>query len=260
MKKRNLLLIILLFLAAGILVTPSKAYAAANKGPNSSSESFAYITINQYNKDFSRTTKHYTIFGSKNYLKATGEKVKTLKGIKYTKKTNTLTLNSFSHPKYVIEVNEMGSDFKVVVKGKNSIQSLKVWGYGYGGSCAISGKGTLSVNGNKKNQSGHGIVLYAEESSSVLSIAKETTLKAYCNKAYVGNTVYDEEKDELVENPNPGYTGSKGYPVYVVGTKKASKAIVINGKYSGKIKRVKSKYVKCYDYYIKANSLISKPK
>ena len=235
MKKirKNIMQVLFVFaLGIGMFGLSAAAFAAGAKGPNAGQDSFAYVKIYQ-NKT------NIVLYGSKNYLSATSSKAGKIKGAVYSKKTNTLTLNNFNHPTYNIEVNEMGSDFKLVIKGKkNSVQSIRVWGYYYGGSLAISGKGTLKVNANKKSPDGHGIHLNAEYTPSVLTIAKDTTVKAWRSKTS---------------------DGKKGYPFFVEGTTKSSKGITSKGKLSGKVKKTyhpESK--KLYNYCINANTVTSK--
>ena len=74
----------------------------------------------------------------------------------------------------------MGDNFKVKVNGTCNIGQLSVWGYGYGGSLRITGKGTLNINKNKLFE--YAVFMNAEESASKLVIDKTVNLNAYSTK------------------------------------------------------------------------------
>ena len=225
-----------MLLAFGAFILPVQA---ANKGPDKSSNSYAYIKIYQKSNTNAKGTWLYV---SKNI----SEKTSKISGATYNKKTNTLTLKNFKKAGYIVEANMMGTDFKIKVTGTNTVQSIRVFGDNYGGSLALTGKGKLTANKNKKAM--YGIVVYAEASSSALSFAKGTKVTAY------------RGSEELVD-----YEGNvkktTGDPVKVIGTKisKASKALYSKGKLSGKVKKstsgAGSKY---YDFRINAAKVTNK--
>ncbi len=199
---------------AVLTAVPGTASAAKkNKGPNTGNSSLAYIQI------FGVEGETDFLYADANYASA---QITAVDGATYNKKTNTLTLSDFDAPDKTIQVNEMGSDFTIKLVGKNNIRGLKVWGFGYGGSCTITGKGTLNVNKDKaKNE--FGIILYAEDSASVLTIAKTCTVNAWADKA--------------------------GNAVKVMGST-VKKNIVIKGKSSAKIKTKKESTPTAAEYLI----------
>lgn len=147
------------------------------------------------------------------------EKTTTVKGISYSKKTNTLTINNYKHKGKdgyydIIEAYGMGKNFKVVLKGKNKLYSLSA----SNGSLEIAGSGSLTLvsedyygsteGGNIEVSGGNEKGTY---SNAFLKIGKKCNIKA-----------------------------EGGIKVDTKYTKK-SKALVLKGKTSGKIKKGKWK-------------------
>mgnify|MGYP004533636013 FL=1 len=128
----SLLLVIALFTTmAGVTVF------AANNGPYEEAGSPAFIIFYGENENVQIYTANKNI------------KTGTIKGVSYDRKTNTLTLNNVSKL-YGISANMMGEDFKIAVKGTNSLMGIMVWGDGYGSNLTITGDGTLILNKDKK--------------------------------------------------------------------------------------------------------------
>ena len=145
------------------------------------------------------------------------EKTTTVKGISYSKKTNTLTIKNYANKNKdgiydYIEVYGMGKDFKVVLKGKSKLYSLNV----SNGSLEIAGSSSLNLvpedyygsteGGNIEVSGGNEKGTY---SNVFLKIGKKCNIKA-----------------------------ERGIEVYTKYAKK-SKALVLKGKTSGKIKKEK---------------------
>ncbi len=93
----------------------------------------------------------------------------------YDAQTNTLVISDLNA--YALDINEMGEDFKIDVRGYNSLTYMNVWGYGWGGSAFITGSGTLDL--------ARGLSFEAEQSPSVLTVDKDVTLMAHNGGIYV---------------------------------------------------------------------------
>lgn len=89
-------------------------------------------------------------------------------------------IKNVKQPKWVLNVNEMGSDFKIKVVGTNELYGVTAWGFGYAGSVEFTGTGKLTLN--KAKTRSEAITIYAEESKSVLKVGKKVTLNAYAGK------------------------------------------------------------------------------
>lgn len=143
---------------------------SAGNGPNPNEGSFAWVMVTNGTEDV------YL------YSAPEPENVSTLEGMSYDQTTNTLTLNGFNGMTQKIVTNEMGDDFKIAVQGENHIQQIYAWGYGYGGSVALIGDGTLIINENKQLEIP--IYLDAEGAKATFHVAPELTLKAYGQTGY----------------------------------------------------------------------------
>lgn len=154
----------LLVIAFTLVVTMSMVMVpvSAKNGPSTGQFSSAYVKI-------SNGTKTYTIMSNR-------EKTNKLKGVSYSKTTNTLTLNNVKMASYVLSSNEMGDDFKITVKGSNSLMGITVWGFGWGGNVEINGKGSLTLNSKKK---GVPIQMAAEGTQGKITIGPDTKVTAY---------------------------------------------------------------------------------
>lgn len=89
-------------------------------------------------------------------------------------------IKNVKQPKWVLNVNEMGSDFKIKVVGTNELYGVTAWGFGYAGSVEFTGTGKLTLN--KAKTRSEAITIYAEEYKSVLKVGKKVTLNAYAGK------------------------------------------------------------------------------
>ena len=173
MKKRTNLTtkVITLMLAMVLVVSlfPTSVMAASTKGP---SDGFCFIRIEK-----SETERIHIFFPQ---AAAAGTTVEKVSGFSYDKKTNTLTIKNVKQPKWVLNVNEMGSDFKIKVVGTNELYGVTAWGFGYAGSVEFTGTGKLTLN--KAKTRSEAITIMAEESKSVLKVGKKVTLNAYAGK------------------------------------------------------------------------------
>ena len=173
MKKRTNLTtkVITLMLAMVLVVSlfPTSVMAASTKGP---SDGFCFIRIEK------SETERIDIFFPQ--AAAAGTTVEKVSGFSYDKKTNTLTIKNVKQPKWVLNVNEMGSDFKIKVVGTNELYGVTAWGFGYAGSVEFTGTGKLTLN--KAKTRSEAITIMAEETKSVLKVGKKVTLNAYAGK------------------------------------------------------------------------------
>ena len=217
MKKRTNLTtkVITLMLAMVLVVSlfPTSVMAASTKGP---SDGFCFIRIEK-----SETERIHIFFPQ---AAAAGTTVEKVSGFSYDKKTNTLTIKNVKQPKWVLNVNEMGSDFKIKVVGTNELYGVTAWGFGYAGSVEFTGTGKLTLN--KAKTRSEAITIMAEESKSVLKVGKKVTLNAYAGKKSK-NSVSIEEST----------------------VKKASDSMIFsNGTSAKKAKTTKTPVVKTADY------------
>ncbi|MBP5303373.1 MAG: hypothetical protein J6Z00_00545 [Clostridia bacterium] len=109
-------------------------------------------------------------------------------GMTYNKATNTLTLTDADYPTHSLSINEMGDDFTINLVGNSALQSITVWGFGYGGSLTLSGTGTLVLNQNKNSSLKTKAPLFFEAEKSASSLTIEDS---------VGLTIIPTEDDGL---------------------------------------------------------------
>ena len=209
MKKRTNLTtkVITLMLAMVLVVSlfPTSVMAASTKGP---SDGFCFIRIEK------SETERIDIFFPQ--AAAAGTKVEKVSGFSYDKKTNTLTIKNVKQPKWVLNVNEMGSDFKIKVVGTNELYGVTAWGFGYAGSVEFTGTGKLTLN--KAKTRSEAITMNAEESKSILKIGKKVTLNAYAGKkTKTSVAIYDS----TVKNASGSMIFSNGTSTKKVKTTKA---------------------------------------
>lgn len=159
---------VILFVALCVAFAMAAPVCGANNGPNKGKDAYSYVQVKT-------PSKSYTVYCYDSKVKTSAPK-----GIKYNKKTNTLTITKYSNKKASVEANEMGDNFKVKVNGTCNIGQLSVLGYGYGGSLRLTGKGTLNINKNKLFE--YAVFMNAEESASKLVIDKTVNLNAYSTK------------------------------------------------------------------------------
>ena len=157
-----------LFIALCVAFAMAAPVYGANNGPNKGKDAYSYVQVKT-------PSKSYTVYCYDSKVKTSAPK-----GIKYNKKTNTLTITKYSNKKASVEANEMGDNFKIKVNGTCNIGQLSVLGYGYGGSLRLTGKGTLNINKNKLFE--YAVFMNAEESASKLVIDKAVNLNAYAHK------------------------------------------------------------------------------
>ena len=117
----------------------------------------------------------------------------------YDLDTNTLTLENFHA--YRFEINKMGEDFKILLKGENNIDSdIKLWGDVWGCSAFFTGDGSLIT--------GSSISIAAENSASVLTLDENVNID--CGKDI---SVYSSTAaDPLVIKGRERSGGTVGHP------------------------------------------------
>lgn len=185
--------IILLLAMMLTLVMPMKVKAASTKGPSSGA---CYIQVIKSEDEVT------SIFFPE--LVRNGGKVEKVSGLSYDKKTNTLTIKNMNKPKWSLDINEMGSDFKLKVVGKNHLAGIRVWGFGYAGCMEMTGSGTLTLNKSQTRE--YAITMMAEQSPAVLKVGKKVKLTAYTGKetkesiAIFDSTVKDTKKSIIFSN------------------------------------------------------------
>lgn len=240
---------------------PAVEAEAAAKGPDKSSDSYAYLCISDETADSEGKTDTKYLYMSETISEMQKEyggstSLSKVKGATYNEKSNTLTLNNFKQPAKRITANMMGDDFKIVLKGTNSLQVLAVYGDNYGGSVTIKGSGSLTCNKTKKASSasfGSGIFLGAEHTASVLTIEKTATVTSFGNKY---NGFAADENGEFVEQE------LVGHPIYVYAhtSNKASKIIKAQGKVTGGKYKVEKNTEDTYNLYCTASKFVNKKK
>ena len=165
----------------------TEAETSVNNGP---SDSYAYIEI-----ALTKATGYDTIVFSveKGIHQPYGDIAV------YDLETNTLTLNSLDA--YALDINEMGSDFKIVLNGETRLNHMTVWGFGYGGSLFLTGDGSLTLE--------EGMGLEAEYSNSVFTIDENVTLTAHGLGLYVADSL---AKTPIVIKGRERSGATPGYP------------------------------------------------
>ncbi|MCR5098112.1 MAG: hypothetical protein K6B14_04100 [Lachnospiraceae bacterium] len=227
--------------------------AQAAKGPAKGDESLAYICF--FNTTGTDQTYLYISDHMKDIQTQQGvtPNVGKVKGATYDEKTNTLTLDGYNGHAMYISANMMGDNFKILLKGDNSVRNLAVYADGYGGSVTIKGRGTLTCNKDKKAAAsvyGSGILLGAEGTKAAITIADTCTVTSFGN-SYTG----------YAPNEKREYPGKmKGRPVYVYGdlSDKAEEVIKAGGKLTGAKYKTVAREGELYDIYSTAGRFVSK--
>lgn len=149
-KEKTMKKLIAIFCTLCVMIIPLNALASGpsesyDPTPFTGSGAWSYIKVTPVSGDTART--HY-IFS--NYTTNTEGKVDTVKDISYNKKKNTLTLNNYKEEDVILEAFNMGTTFKIFLKGKkNRLRSISVtndnsWESGL----KMTGKGFITI-GNK---------------------------------------------------------------------------------------------------------------
>lgn len=196
MKKRTGILAVLCLALLGILFVSPKGVSAAD-GPCKDAESYAYIQtegevtgvdewgfevrINNYIYMSDNIKKNNDSYGSSYTTNIP-------KGVSYNEKTNTLTLNNYTGKE--ISCNMMGDDFKIELKGENTLEMLYIWSDYYGGSLTITGDGVLNVKGGHDDRESlygsSGIKLFVESmgTSSFFKVTGNATVNVESDGSY----------------------------------------------------------------------------
>lgn len=173
MKKKIYAFIVLALVMAFVAGPTASVQAASTKGYHKGEESWAYIQL------IDATTDEASAIFHPQGVKC-GMALSKMKGLSYNKKTNTLTMKNFKQPNLVLDINEMGSDFKIKLVGKNQVNSITVGGLGYAGCVELTGSGTLIVN--KSKSACEAFTFNAENSAAVLKVGKKAKLYAYAGE------------------------------------------------------------------------------
>lgn len=184
MKKKfsmRIMSVLMMLLMMFSVVTP----VMAKNGPNTGEYRMPYILFSKM-PGYTSQTLIWQGFGKYIPTQVTNGKWKEapLNGVSYNKATNTLTLNNVNMPDWSLTANEMGDDFKVNVKGSNSLLSLTVYGAGWGGNVEFGGNGTLVLNKNKTGIEESTIQMEAECTEGRITIGPNVKLTAYKGKSY----------------------------------------------------------------------------
>lgn len=163
-KKASMMRKLIALLMALCMVLGTAVPVLAKNGPSSGETSAAWVQL--YNNNAS-----YVLYSN-------GGKKNTVKGAVYNKSTNTITLTNYNHPELILATNEMGDDLKLKLVGKNHINSLVVWGFGWGGNLEIIGNGSLTINKNKTAKPA-AIRFMAEGTKGILKVGPNATVTAY---------------------------------------------------------------------------------
>lgn len=160
---------------------------------------------------------------------------------KYNKKNNTLTLDNIgTDEEYYLEMYDMGDDFKINVKGKNSLGYIALYSDVKDRmNLTITGTGTLTVN--PSGSYGAAIHGFADgKSNTKITIDNTVNLNLYG-----GENIFENKKEKVIE-----ITGAK--------SSKQSDVFRIGGKKTGSTKVSKKKGSKGYNYKYGGYKLIIK--
>ena len=116
-------------------------------------------------------------------------------GAEYDLATNTLTLTDFNKGNYSLQANMMGDDFTIKVIGECRLSYIDVWGDNWGGSLHITGDGSLTVNPNKKTETG--IRFIPEGADVTFTVDPSVTVDIYGSKTAV--LVYGGEGEVSID-------------------------------------------------------------
>lgn len=146
-----------LLLSIGLVIGMVPMNVMAQNGPCQDEYPPAYIEF----FDGENGTYIYSTFSQ--------DQIGKIKGVSYDKASNTLTLDNVKRDEKLI-TNVMGDDFKILLKGDNSLKSIIVWGDGYGGNLTITGDGKLTLNSEKTENTA--ITIQAEYTEGKVKIEK----------------------------------------------------------------------------------------
>ena len=174
MKKK--LLIAVLLLAVTFLGVRTTKVLAEN-GPYPGSAGIAFYNTEDYSEKiiFNAGTINNEAF----------------EGATYDKDTNTLTLDNVKTT-LSLEYAGMGDDFKINLVGDNEIGYLSSYSYSYGSNINFVGNGSLTINKDKKLESG--IFFSSSGVKGRIEVADTVTLKVYGSKFAIG-VAYSKESD-----------------------------------------------------------------
>lgn len=114
-------------------------------------------------------------------------------GLSYDKKANCLTIKNLKNDNLELNLNQMGDNFSIKVSGTNSIKSINCEGNVHGGSIAIKGSGTLTIN--KKRQAENAIRIFGKVIKANLKVESGVILNLYRGSVEWGRSVSIEAKN-----------------------------------------------------------------
>lgn len=200
MKKSNKIMAMLLAVVMLVSILPANVMAKSDRG-----------TIILTDKNGEDIYVYNASYGTQN-----------VSGMSYSVKTNTLTIKNFNIKDSILYVDNMGKDFKIDVKGNNSIEEIVVRGiYDDAASVRFTGAGSIRINEDRKSSVAlsadccYGgknsiiidptVVLKAyskgENSSHSLEIydsVEKTPLKANCKCPVIEEEHYLQEKLDML--------------------------------------------------------------
>ena len=149
-----------------------------------------------------------------------------VEGLSYNKKTNTLTLNNFVHPKNVIMAVRMGSDFRIRLKGTNKVQGVFAYSYSSGKATGLKFTGTGRLIANKNKRSKFAIHSHSAGRKVKIYFTSKVNIKAFSKKNNKYSYAVFNDKTKLKKNgitAKGGFPSKKGYPSNVVAKWKKGK-------------------------------------
>lgn len=178
-----------LLLSIGLVIGMVPMNVMAQNGPCQDEYPPAYIEF----FDGENGTYIYSTFSQ--------DQIGKIKGVSYDKASNTLTLDNVKRDEKLI-TNVMGDDFKILLKGDNSLKSIIVWGDGYGGNLTITGHGKLTLNSEKTENMA--ITIQAEYTEGKVKIEKNVQMEMYAKEGYpiieiVGANNSDKDKAVVID-------------------------------------------------------------
>ena len=111
--------------------------------PFTGTGAWSYIKVTPVSGETART--HYVF---SNYTTNTDGIVDKVNHLSYSAKSNTLTINGYKEEDVILDARNMGTSFKIVLKGKNQLRSIHVDNQGWDSGLSISGSGSVTI-GNK---------------------------------------------------------------------------------------------------------------
>jgi|GEM_PF-2222032 len=120
--------------------TPAPTY---EPNPTGDVGAWSYIKVTPVSGASSRT--HYVFSNYQTTTLPIEGKVESVNGMKYSKKTNTLTIKNFDEEDIILLIHNMGTGFTVKITGTNTLRSLKVENENWDSGLTVVGSGKLTL-------------------------------------------------------------------------------------------------------------------